>query len=1326
VDPGDTVAGRFQLEAVAGRGGMGTVFRARDLLGGDVVAVKVMRLVSAAEARRFEREAAVLADLVHAGIVRYVAHGVADDTPYLAMEWVEGETLAQHLARRRLGLAESLTILERAARVLAVAHRRGIVHRDIKPANLFLGAGDETHVKVVDFGIASRTQEARQLTVDGALVGTPGYMAPEQARGGRDVAPSADVFALGCVLYECLIGRPIFFADHLIALLARIILENPPRLRDAWPEAPMALDELVARMLAQDPTARPPDGAAVADELAAVRAELERGGELGAVLPVTPLPARIGSREQRILSIVLAGPVPVTGPHSDAVAETLVSGSPPPDGLVAGAPNEDTRIAHALRPFGARYERLVGGTIAVTLSGGGAATDQARLAAGAALALRAVMPDVRLALAVGRGVRAATAPMGEVIDRAVASLRKSRSASGVRLDEQTAGLLDARFEISGDGGGLYLVGERETEVVRTLLGRPTTCVGRDSDLTMLEAMFAECVSEPLARVALVTGPPGIGKSRLRYELVRRLRARGEAIELLLCRGDSVRAGSPFAMVAPALRRACGIAEAEPAEIKQRKLRARVGRHVPADQAARVSEFLGEVARVPFPSEGSEALRAARRDPALMGDLMREAWIRWLEAECGAQPVVVVLDDLHWGDLPTVQYMDAALRNLHDRSLLVVALARPEVHAQFPRLWAERHVNEIRLGPLTRKAAERLVREVLGDQATEEVSGRLVALADGNAFYLEELIRHVAGAPDRLPDTVLGMVQARLEALDDEARRCLRAGSVFGERFPLAGVAALMGVRGPELDALVDPLVAHELLVRPAAAQAGESDLVFRHALVREAAYAMLTEEDRALGHRLAGDWLEQQALGTAHAPGAGALDANRRVDAAGLAVHFDLGQAPSRAIPWYLCAAEQALEANDFAGALERAGRGLARGATGEILGRLRLVEAEAHAWRGEIARVDEIAEAAAAALLPGGIAWFRAVGELLVAAAQRGNLARARRWAGRAMRRRAEAGAESAQGICLARGALSLTFAGQYAAAAELGGKLDELAGVGSTLDRQARGWMRQVRALRAYFAGDPDGNLSELEAAHSEFEAAGDVRNACQTLGYLGFAYIEVGDYPRAADVLRQALAAAERMGLATIAGAALSNLGIALAHLGDLEEAHAVEEEALARAAQGGDARRQGSCSIYLAHIAVARGDPDAAVRHARAAVDLLADVPPSHAGALAALARALLAGGQTDEALSASRQAMALLDELGSMDEGESWVRLVWAEALAAAGDVVGAVDARRAACDRLRERAAKIRDPVRRESFLTRIPENARTLAVTAETPSREPGGVAPR
>src|SRR5262249_55716041 len=146
---------------------------------------------------------------------------------------------------------------------------------------------------------------------------------------------------------------------------------------------------------------------------------------------------------------------------------------------------------------------------------------------------------------------------------------------------------------------------------------------------------------------------------------------------------------------------------------------------------------------PFLDETSVQLRAARQDAMLMGDQMRRAWEDWITAECLAQPVVIVLEDLQWGDLPSIKFIDAALRNLQELPLLVVAVARPEVHEAFPGLWAERGVQEIRLAALVKSASERLVREFLGAEAPADEVGRVVERSAGNPFYLEELIRAVA-------------------------------------------------------------------------------------------------------------------------------------------------------------------------------------------------------------------------------------------------------------------------------------------------------------------------------------------------------------------------------------------------------------------------------------------------------------------------------------------------------------------------------------------------------------------------------------------------------
>ena len=236
--PGTVVAGRFEIERAARSGGAGTVYRAYDLREGGHVALKLLHAHRHDEELRFEREARLLAKLDHPGIVRHVDHGrTPAGVPWLAMEWLEGEDLAERLSRGPLTCDETVILGRRAAQTLAAAHAHGVVHRDIKPSNLFLPGRAMERVKVIDFGIARGAGELR-ATLSGVAVGTPGYMAPEQARGEGDVDLRADLFSLGCVLFECLAGRPAFEGQHAMAILAKILFEAAPPLRALRPDVP--------------------------------------------------------------------------------------------------------------------------------------------------------------------------------------------------------------------------------------------------------------------------------------------------------------------------------------------------------------------------------------------------------------------------------------------------------------------------------------------------------------------------------------------------------------------------------------------------------------------------------------------------------------------------------------------------------------------------------------------------------------------------------------------------------------------------------------------------------------------------------------------------------------------------------------------------------------------------------------------------------------------------------------------------------------------------------------------------------------------------------
>jgi serine/threonine protein kinase len=803
-------ADRFELKSQAGSGGMGTVYQAIDRQTQQVVAVKILHGKGGTDAARFDQEAALLAELRHPGIVRYVDHGItAHGESYIAMEWLSGETLEERLMRGPLSAPAVARLGRRVLEALAAAHERGIVHRDIKPSNIFLVDWRIDDTRILDFGIARRVLDTKRFTKVGSTVGTPMYTAPEQARGDRDVDGRVDVFSLGSVLFECLAGEPPFTGETPMEVMAKICIGAPPRLAPVCPNLPPRLEQVIESMLKQDRRERPSDAGKLAAALADVSPDL---GDANDPLACEPPPTTHGTLtdgEQRVMCALMIAAV--------APAQPSPEGRLPPRRVDPGMKatsvvmptvlpaNETGVLQKAVEPFGGHVDRLLDRSLLVTLPARGQLREQAAQIARCALALRASTPGAAMAIATGRAALLAKLPVGPLIDQA-ANLLEGEDAGVIAIDQATARLLPARFQLQGTHD-LRLVGETGSDDrPRQIGGRMGPFVGRDRELSTLVALFREAAEEGVARAALVLGGAGAGKSRLRQEFLQALDGEAEEVAVqptvLRAQGDVVRSNARYQLLGKLLTDA-GI-----------------------DLDFKVS-----------------------------AQQIQDAWIEWLRARCAAGPVLLVLEEMQWADLACVQLVDTALRLLKDQSLFVLALGRPEVEDQFPGLWNERSVERLRLPPLGRKSGQTLVRHFIHG-ASEETEAFVLDRWDGNPFFLEELVVAVLAGKTIVPDSVLGVVEARFDELETEVRRVARAASVFGdEAFSPEGVVALLGEKSRrELTDALEILVGRDMLQR--CVVGGETAYRFRNRLVREAAYRMLPTGDRALARRLARAWLE--------------------------------------------------------------------------------------------------------------------------------------------------------------------------------------------------------------------------------------------------------------------------------------------------------------------------------------------------------------------------------------------------------------------------------------------------------------------------------------
>jgi eukaryotic-like serine/threonine-protein kinase len=1312
---------RFDIEARVGSGGMGDIFRAIDRETGQPVAVKLLRATASPHERtRFAREIAILADLRHPNIVQYIAHGTwHDGRLFFAMEWLEGEDLGQRQRRAPLGMRDAVEIVRRSAAAMAAVHARGVIHRDLKLSNIFLVNGRGTAVKLIDFGVVKPPEPDEYPTERGQIIGTPHFMAPEQARG-EGIDARADVYSLGSVLFRLVTGRNVFETEHIIALLGRLVIEDPPSASSVRFDVPEPLDQVIVHAISRQREGRFENGGELARALARVgtlnndppatdksaSAIRKTVPEAPPSTPGAPAPSRPGTSERRVVAVVLY----------DLGGAAL---SPEADAAVREVLGEDTR-----------FEPLAGGQMVAVLGVERSKGDEALRAARAALTVaRALHTGARVAVAVGHAVRGRANRAGEALDRAARQLELA-DPGVVRIDGAAAAALEGRFilqeDASSGGGGVLLREDASGFGARQLLGRVTPTVGREKEIALLLGIYNEMAEDGTPRAALITGPAGIGKSRVRAETMQRLETANPRPEVLLCRGDAMSRGSSLSALGRALRALMGVHDGEQPHEQVTKVKNHVAVRLPRTLRF-LAAFLGELIGVSFPDDHDEPLRAARASAQLMQSRMRSA----LEAFVKAQPTPVVLfiEDMHWADDTTIDLVDSLL-GCPDLRFAVFAFARPEVQGRLPQLWERRNLTRLTISPLSPLAAERLVAAAL-PQAEPSIRASVVRRAGGNALFLEELIRYAAEGREELPLTVQALVQARLDRMSPALRQVLRAAAVFGQSFWTGGVESLLD-RPAGVD--LTELQHAEIITRQNESRiAGEDEWIFRQALVRDAAYASVLEEDRAALHLAAGAWLE--SVGD--------------VDVGLIARHADAGGNLARAAALYARATRQAYtNGAQLETALELADRGLAcHTGNAETLARegrapgpedsevrahLLIAKAQVSSILGRLNDAIGAADEAAGIAPAGSDVWGEAQRIMSAALIEAGRSADGDARAAWALGPDFGGVSMAIRAAIMAvrvRGLIDLGATGHALAIAD---QAVEAARAANSLDAVLRAVDARTFALS--HAGDVSQAVTSGTALIQAAEDAGDVVLATRGRVNTGSVLNHLGMFEEAQAMHERALHDARARRMRILEAFALHNAGMSYARLGNLDEGVSCQRHAARIADETGAARLRVFTRCYEAIFLVWRGAPGdlgAAYTLATFALDESRASPSLYLSALFVVARVQLARRYLENAVEAAREVSQRL-AAGPVEEWDEYMRLTLVEALLAQGQEAEADAALDAGLRAVGEHAAAIGRADHRRAFLTRNEEVRRLVELARERlgrtlpelPDRTPGGRA--
>jgi len=855
---------RFEITGRLGKGGMGVVFAAIDRQLDRSVAIKFIlpdtQIPRNQLVRILRREAMTTARLRHDNIVSIFDIDTWKTVPYLVMEHLEGDSLAQILARERLSLLRSIEVMIDVARGMAHAHENGIIHRDLKASNVFVLTGGRA--KILDFGLAALVRLPSQSTVSAgesnSNAGTPFAMPPEQWRGDSQ-DERTDVWAMGVMLFELFTGQRPYSRTDARRLYEDICSERAaPSVLSIQDNLPEQAESIVARAMQKKPEARFQSAAPLLDALVEFHNNLIRSSEAKRTT------RRITQRRQ--LTFLSCG----------LTSLAKVAEDPDEEGERLG--KFMALCTEAIHSLNGRLIAVLGSRVLACFGHPIAREGDAERTVRAGLQIVRTVKKVpwqgtsspRVRVGIHTGLEIVEDVEGESegfqiqgsSPQIATSLENLASDDSIVIGQSTYQLTHSGFDFE-DYGSLVIEGNPQPMAAYKVLrekdidnrfdaafaSSQTPLIGRKADVERLVELW-QCSKNSTGQFALLTGEAGIGKSRLVRVLKDRVGIEGGT--RMSCQCWPQFKSSAFHAVIDLVIRSTGILREDSAEEKLHKLESSFSR-LEMDPAVCVP-VIASLLTISLPGTSDFSLDPRERKKRTIDTLTA-----MVLAMADQKPVLFVVEDLHWADHSSLELLENVLERMVSAHILVVGTARPEFRRSWPNCAHFHHIPINHLPPGL--AAKMIERALGGHELPAEVIESLVQRTEGVPLFIEEMTRAVVDSVKELgnitavkdslfaqviPATLNELFLARLDRLTTAGKELAQISAVVGRSFSYSLIQGVSGLAEPALHEALLSLTESDVLLchgRPS-----ESKYQFKHSLIQDAAYHSLPKKRRRAHH----------------------------------------------------------------------------------------------------------------------------------------------------------------------------------------------------------------------------------------------------------------------------------------------------------------------------------------------------------------------------------------------------------------------------------------------------------------------------------------------